>query len=201
MHLFKQVSHCTQKLLGGANVFYWPPIYQRTCNNLFCKDPPCIARKTIWVSRCVLVYKFINGCWRRLGFRTIRYLDHLECGCKECRDVKDRYWCERTKPCPNTKSDKDFCYWIPGPVIGPPIGKRQAAEEAPASLVPVPFPRGRCDCCTPIYCPYPKIFDKKTCSCVCPTIKCPPGRIFNPKTCQCDCPPGSKLIDGKCIGE
>ena len=163
-----------QKLLAPNNVFYWPPIYRGSCDDLFCKDPPCIARTKVWRTRCVLVYKFIRGCWRKIGFRPIRYLDHLSCGCKRCSDIVDKKWCVKTTPCPNSYDKDSFCYWRPGPF---PIGKRQV--EAASSFVPVPF--SRCDCCTPKPCPFPKIFDNATCSCV--------------------CPPGSKPVGDKCVGE
>lgn len=122
--------------------FFWPPIYRGTCDKLFCKDPPCIARKFIWRSRCVLVYKLIHGYWKKIGFRTVRYIDHLKCGCKECSDIKDAKTCINTKPCPNTKSKLSFCYYD--------------------------FKKRDCDCCIPYPCPPGQWFNKRTCSCDCP---------------------------------
>lgn len=187
-----------QKLVGGANVFYWPPIYRGSCDNLFCRDPPCIARRKVWRYRCVLVYKFIRGCWRKIGFRTISFEDHLSCSCKQCNDIKDQKWCMKTTPCPNSNNKNSFCFWRPG--IFPIIGKRQVEAETSIAL-PRPVPLARCACCTPFPCPAPKIFNRNTCSCVCPVVRCPPGRVFNPWTCKCDCPRGSKLVGNKCIGE
>ena len=143
----------------------------------------------------MLVYRIINGCWRRIGFRTRRYLDHLKCGCKECGDIRTRTACVGTKPCPNSDKRNSFCYWKFHIF---PIGKRQATN---ASSSFIPFPFGKCLCCKPFFCFRPKIFSRSRCSCVCPPTKCAPGRIFNPRTCKCDCPRGTKDINGKCIGE
>lgn len=189
-----------QKIHSVPNEFHWPPIYRGSCDDLWCKDPECLPRVKVWRSRCVLVYRLVNGCWRRLGFRVRRYQDHLSCACKQCSDITTQKECVNTKPCPNSNSTKDFCYWRPGPY---PIGKRQAASSSIAIPIPlpIPFPISKCACCTPKKCPKPKTFDETTCSCICPRIKCPPGRVFNARTCTCDCPPGSKLLDGKCIGE
>lgn len=180
-------------------MFYWPPIYHGSCDNLYCKDPPCIARRKIWRFKCVLVYRYIRGCWRKLGFRTIRYEDHLECGCKTCNDIKDKKWCEMATHCPNNDRKDAFCYWRTG--IFPIIGKRQVESAELSIAIPRPIP-ARCACCNPPVCLLPKVFNKATCSCVCKTTVCPRGRVHNPLTCQCDCPRGSKPDrEGNCIGE
>ena len=142
----------------------------------------------------MLVYRIINGCWRRIGFRSRRYLDHLECGCKECGDIRNQTACVVTQPCPNSNDPKSFCFWRKFNFL--PVGKREAVD---ATFIPLPF--GKCACCKPFPCPRPKIFNNSTCSCVCPPIKCAPGRVFNPRTCECDCPKGTKDINGRCIGE
>lgn len=144
---------CTQTIHTVRNEFHWPPVYKGSCDKLKCKDPPCIARKTIWRFRCVLVYKIVNGCWKRIGFRRIRFLDHLSCSCKQCSDIESKSVCVNTKPCPNSYKLNSFCFYKPG----------------------------GCDCCVP----YP----------------CPPGQVFDKKTCSCVCPKGSKKIGNKCVGE
>ena len=133
--------------------FHWPPIYRGSCSKLFCKDPPCLVRKKVWRKRCVLVYRLVHGYWKRIGFRTRRYEDHLACGCKECGDIISRSTCIRTKPCPNSANPKSFCFYKPG----------------------------KCACCVPYPCPRGQIFDRDTCSCVCPK--------------------GSRKVGNKCIGE
>ena len=43
--------------------WYWPPIFKGECDNLpGCKDPKCIAVKTVKETSCVLVF-------RRYGYR------------------------------------------------------------------------------------------------------------------------------------
>ena len=197
------------------NEFHWPPIYRGSCDNLFCVDPPCYVRKKIWRTRCVLVFQIINGVWRKIGYRSRRFFDHLSCGCKQCSDIRESEWCINTKPCPNGNNFNSFCYWIPfirpilpvikadtsatvAPSLGEPVAPELETIDPPIS----PLPAGRCACCKPIYCRPPKIFNRNTCRCECPQIRCPPGRIFNITTCQCDCPSGSTLnSDGQCVGE
>ena len=97
------------------------------------------------------------------------------CRCPRCSDITNRDKCVATQPCPGSSNRKTFCYWTPKD--------------------------GGCDCCVPRTCPEPKVFDRSSCSCVCPNITCPQGRVFNSSTCQCDCPKGTKDIHGKCVGE
>ena len=156
------------------NEFHWPPIYRRSCDSLFCVNPPCFARVKRFKCQCVLVYKLINGILFKIGYRTRCYIDHMKCGCKECKDISNRFQCVTTMPCPNANSTS-FCYWKPYP--------------------------GKCDCCEPLSCPYLKIFNNNTCSCACPDVTCPFGLISNPDTCECECPPGSIPFGNKCIGE
>jgi len=179
-----------QKIFTANNEFYWPPIYRGSCAGLKCDDPPCFARKRVWRTRCVLVYRLINGWWKRIGFRTRRFLDDLECGCKKCEDIRNRATCVATKPCPNSKHSNTFCYWK----FPLPIGKRASSSISAPTI-------GKCLCCKPFPCPKPRIFSRTSCSCVCPPIKCAPGRIFNPKTCKCDCPKGTWDVNGRCVGE
>lgn len=187
------------------NEFHWPPIYRGSCDNLFCKDPPCLVRKKVWVTKCVLVFKLVYGRWVFVGPRLRRFLDHVKCGCKECYDIRDRTWCIKTKPCPNSYNPSSFCYWTPFFIaldVSPAV-TTAPSKSADAALAPIPWPiHGRCRCCTPIYCPHPKIFVKERCRCECPLIRCPPGQIFNSRTCECDCPKGSKKNSaGGCVGE
>ena len=123
------------------NEFHWPPIYRGSCDKLFCRDPPCIARKSVWVSKCVYVFKLIHGKWVFIGLQIRRYLDHLKCGCKKCGDIAYRQQCVNTKPCPNSNVPNSFCYWTT-----------------------------KCECCEPVKCQpgSGQIFDPKTCKCVCP---------------------------------
>ena len=199
-----------QVIHSVPNEFHWPPIFRGSCDNLFCKDPPCFARRKVWRTRCVLVFKRIHGIWVKIGYRLRKYIDHLKCGCKECSDIRDRAWCIRTKPCPNSKDPNSFCRWIP--FLYPPILTAEAAAISPAQddLVIAPIPTivptirpipGRCECCTPVPCKPPRFFNRNTCRCECPRFRCPRGQIFNSNTCECDCPPGSvKNADGKCVG-
>ena len=101
----------------------------------------------------MLLYKIIHGSWKRVGFRRIHFLDHLSCGCKECSDIKSKSACVKTGPCPNNKNSKSFCF----------------------------YKSNECACCEPYPCPAGEIFDKSSCSCVCPE--------------------GSKRVGNKCIGE
>ncbi|XP_064396686.1 balbiani ring protein 3-like [Halichondria panicea] len=119
--------------------FYWPPIRRGSCDNLYCRNPPCIARKTVWKSACVFVFKIIKGKWVFLGRRLRRYLDHQECGCKNCGDITSRTQCTTTRPCPNSLIRNSFCYWTK-----------------------------KCECCTPFKCPKGQIFNYRTCQCDCP---------------------------------
>ena len=134
--LFIQTIHTV------PNEFYWPPIYKGTCDKLStkCKDPPCIARETMWRSRCTLVYRIVKGCWKRIGFRTVHFLDHLKCSCKECKDITRPWECVTTKPCPSEYNSDSFCY----------------------------YQRGKCDCCVPFSCPPGQYFNKRICDCACP---------------------------------
>ena len=94
-------------------------------------------------SRRVLVYRLINGCWQRFGVHTRHYLNHLECGCRKCEDIKNRTACIATEACPNNNSS--FCHW-----------KSDVLPE-------------RCTCCTPVTCPPPKIFSRTSCTCISPS--------------------------------
>ena len=208
------------------NEFHWPPIYRGSCDNLFCRDPPCFVRRKIWRTECVLVFQQINGYWKKIGYRNRRFVDHLSCGCKQCTDIRERQWCINTKPCPNSNNPNSFCYWIPfiirrplPPVLEADTGTATANTPAPANqlivkpiepslsiinptIFPLPLPLGRCACCKPAYCVPPRFFNSDTCRCECPRIRCPPGQIFNSTTCECDCPLGSKRNSvGQCVGE
>ena len=132
--------HPLQVIHTVRNEFHWPPIYKGSCRKLFCKDPPCITRKKIWRTRCVLVYRLIHGVWKRIGFRNRRFVDDLKCSCKMCSDIRNARTCVRTDPCPNNKNRKSFCFYT----------------------------RGKCDCCVPYPCPRGQFFNKKTCTCDCP---------------------------------
>ena len=191
--------------------FHWPPIMRGSCDNLpGCRVPSCLPRQTIRRSVCVLVFKFINGRWVKVGYLIHRFVDHLSCECKQCKHVRSQKECVNTYACPNSDDECTFCFW--NTTLS--VGKRQV-ELAPVKILPFPF--GRCDCCTPSCCPAPKrfnydrcrcdcpsvircptgqIFNRDTCKCECRTIRCPPGQIFNQKTCKCECvrvircPPG-----------
>lgn len=219
--LLMQVIHTV------PNEFHWPPIYRGSCDNLFCRDPPCFVRRKTWRTECILVFQHINGHWMKIGYRNRRFVDHLSCGCKQCTDIRERQWCINTKPCPNSNNPNSFCYWIPFIIHPLPLTVLEADKgatadtSAPASqdqlvvkpveptlptikptIFPLPLPLGRCACCNPFYCAPPRFFNGDTCRCECPRIRCPPGQIFNTTTCQCDCPPGSKRNSvGKCVGE
>ena len=339
-----------QKIHTVPGEFHWPPIYRGTCDKLKCYTPHCRARKIVWRRRCVLVYKYAYGCWKRIGYRTRYYIDHLKCSCTNCNDIKSYKRCVATRPCPNTHNPKSFCYWkyslpygksTPYPrqqsyprhqkydphqkgqgygqysshqkydqyqkgqkydsyqkgqkydsyqkgqkydsyqkgqrygqysshqkydpyqkgqkydsyqkgqkydsyqkgqrygqysshqkydpyqkgqkydsyqkgqrydsyqkgqkydsyQKGQKYDSYQTHQKYPATGYTSYPPSGSCECCTPFFCKPPKVFNKRTCSCVCPVIKCPYARIFNPKTCGCDCPPGTRDVNGKCVGE
>ena len=192
--------------------FHWPPIIKTTCNNLLCKDPPCLPRVQVQRRRCVLVFKLINGRWVKIGFRIRFYVDHLSCRCKDCRDIRNRQQCVNTYPCPNSNNTCSFCYWIPSIYTQLEQAAPTAATVSPVGaaddvIAPVPYPLpypppGRCACCTPTCCPAPKRFNYDRCRCECPPRpSCPAHQVFNENTCKCECPKGSKLIGGKCVGE
>ena len=106
-------------------------------------------------SRRVLVYRLINGCWQRFGVHTRHYLNHLECGCRKCEDIKNRTACIATEACPNNNSS--FCHW-----------KSDVRPEG-------------CTCCTPVTCPPPKIFSRTSCTCISPSKI----RVFPPRFNWC----------------
>lgn len=210
----------TQVIHTVPQEFHWPPIYRGSCDNLFCVDPPCLARRKVWRTRCVLVFQYVNGYWSKIGYRNRHFVDHLSCGCKQCSDIKDRQTCIKMKPCPSGSNQDSFCYWIPfirpfppilqadtSSTVSPPQDDLVAVKPVPPTLATInpiiyPLPVGKCACCTPTECRPPKLFNENSCSCVCPVIRCPPGRIFNSSTCKCNCPPGSKLNStGQCVGE
>ncbi len=91
--------------------FHWPPIRRGSCDRLLCRDPPCIARDVVIRTRCVVVYRLIDGIWRRIGTRDVIYEDHLSCGCKTCSDITSRDKCNAVSPCPSTNIPNSFCYW------------------------------------------------------------------------------------------
>jgi len=186
--------------------FHWPKIFKGSCNNQFCKDPPCFPKVQVWQSQCVLVFKWKNGRWVKIGFRIRRFLDHLSCRCKECRDIRTRQQCIKMFPCPNSNNNCTFCYWIPSPFIlhdevAPVTTQPERVSDTLTAPIPIPF--GRCDCCIPTCCPAPKRFNYDKCRCECPSRpQCPQDQVFNKDTCRCECPKGSKLhANGKCIGE
>ena len=202
--------------------FHWPRIYRGSCDNLFCRDPPCIARKTEKVTKCVYVYKKIDGKWINLGRQPRTYENHLECGCKSCNDIRISWLCKNS--CPNSDTPNSdiivpnsFCYWTPflftikpptigPPTIGPPrlaLAEAAAAPEPIDDLIPLPVPtHGICRCCN-LRCKLPKVVNSK-CKCVCPSPppECKKGQTYNTATCECECPKGSKMIaDGNCVGK
>ncbi len=195
--------------------FHWPRIYRGSCDNLFCRNPPCIARKTEKVTKCVYVYKKIDGKWINFGRQPRTYENHLECGCKSCNDIRTSSLCRSTKPCPNSDTPNSFCYWIPfiftiqpptirPPTIGPPrlaLAEAAAAPEPIDDLIPLPIPtRGVCRCCT-LRCKLPKIVSPR-CRCECPPSDCKKGQTYNTTTCECECPKGSKMdAYGNCVGK
>lgn len=137
-----------QSIYSNNDEFFWPPIYKGSCEALDCgrSGSPCITRISVWKTKCVLFHKIINGQWVNFGFRTIRYLDAVECGCKQCSDITDHSVCLKAGTCPNNYYDpnnhynpKSFCFWSN---------------------------RG-CDCCEVHSCPRRQYFNKTTCSCDC----------------------------------
>ncbi len=120
--------------------FHWPPISRGTCDNLFCRNPPCIARVKEWKVACVHVFQIVHGYWKYIGYLPRRYWDHKECSCKTCNDIRRENVCTATRPCPNGLVRNSFCYW----------NNRE------------------CDCCTPFKCPPGQVFNHSTCECDCP---------------------------------
>ena len=209
--------------------FHIPQIYKGTCTGLPCEDESCRIKRSQQKRKCVLVYRFVRGQWVRIGFRTVRYLDHLECECKQCKHITSRAACIETTSCPNVNSETSHCYWRPFifPTDGVSQQEIELTDEAQLEreLMPVPVPGpvpiGRCDCCTPFTCRPPKVFNKQTCSCKCrptfckppkyqdqstcrcrcPPARCVPPRVQNPITCNCECPKGTTSSGRKCVGK
>ena len=141
------------------------------CNQIFCHIIISCSLHIFFIN------SFFNRCLEQRGKPTCVYDSRSrKCRCPQCSDITNKFKCITRRPCPESKNFKSFCYWN-------------------TTL--------KCDCCTPPrFCPKPKIvFDRSSCSCVCPKIRCPRGRVFNSKTCKCDCPRGTKEVNGKCVGE
>ena len=93
--------------------YHIPPLYKGSCDNLFCQDPPCFARDMIKIKVCVFVFKKKDNSWTILGYRFRQYEDHLECGCKQCKDITEEDQCINTRPCPTHTNvyPTSYCDW------------------------------------------------------------------------------------------
>ena len=184
----KKILHSVQ------NEFHIPQIYKGACNILPCADDRCRTKKSLSKTKCVLVFRFQSGQWTNIGYRNIPYIDHTECECKKCKHITTHEECVETTACPNGDNDRSYCYWesffIPSEV-GSPIevpGGRDVAELE-KEIVDVTYPEGRCDCCSPLPCKLPFVFNRAQCRCVCQPIRCPPNQVFNRRACRCECSP------------
>ena len=172
--------------------FHIPQIYKGSCSGLPCDVENCRIKRSQFKTKCVLVYRFQDGQWVRIGYRTVRYIDHLECECKQCKHITSRAMCVKTTTCPNANSKTSHCYWksliLPSDGVSQQEIQQNYDYEAHIERLHIkPIPFGRCDCCTPYVCRPPKIFNKPTCSCKCRVILCKPPKYQDQNTCRCRC--------------
>ena len=116
------------------NVYYSPPIWKLSCSQLKCKQPECIATRSEKKTVFVRVYRYIGGKWVSTC-EIVTYENHLDCKCKECKDIRNYSECIKSTTCPNCpfKKDRSNCFW-------------SHTGEA-ISIGVIPLSRGNCQCC------------------------------------------------------
>ena len=176
-------------LKQDSGIYYWDPtsnswLITSTCNGLRCKELECVPARVRAQTRYVFAIRLYPHI-EILGFKTIRYDDHLECRCKQCHDL-DYNNCTCKDSCPNHVSEvkvrDTYCQW------------REAVpkySEAPKEIaIPAsPYAKGYCFCCeVPLSCPRGKVFSRNDCVCKCPyVLSCSPKHYWNEQYCKCKC--------------
>ena len=178
-------------LKQDSGIYYWEPksnawLITSTCNGLRCKELECVAASVSVQTMYVFAVRMYPH-FQILGFRTIKYEDHLECRCKQCQDFKFNE-CNCKDSCPNHVSEvkvrDTYCQWnesLPRYVVAP----RSTLE-----LIPVfPYAKGQCFCCeVPLSCPRGKVFSRINCECKCPfVLSCSPNHYWSEVDCRCKC--------------
>ena len=211
-----------------GNILFWPLIIRKTCDGLRCNDPKCLPRSVVYRTATRYAYRIHHSYplkFEFLGYRTVRYADHIGCRCQQCSDFKDFKQCHCQKRCPNVPfnplNQDSYCLWREARLVARPLAESSAIlvssglQYAKGSCTCCRVPRScrnplhvfsridcRCQCRYQQSCPPNKYFDQNKCSCQCPAIRCLPHYEQDPDTCKCickrSCPSGSYLNKTTC---
>ena len=140
---------------------FYPPIQKGSCDNI--ASSTCVSKSEEWRSKCVLVSRYRNGRWMKLGYRIVRYLHHISCHNKQCPSIT----------CPSGQYfDSSTCMC-------------KCNQQCPSNKR-LKFNTCQCEC-APKTCPIGQRLNPTTCNCECLPITCPSNKVQNTLTCGCEC--------------